>query len=64
MNYRVGVPEDGYYEEIFNSDAAMFGGSNMGNAGGVLSTPVPIHERKNSISITLPPLGVLVFRKR
>jgi len=64
MNYRVGVPEDGYYEEIFNSDAAMFGGSNMGNGGGVPSSPVPAHERKQSISITLPPLGVLIFRKR
>jgi 1,4-alpha-glucan branching enzyme len=64
MNYRVGVPEDGYYEEIFNSDAAMFGGSNMGNGGGALSSPVPAHDRKQSISITLPPLGVLIFRKR
>jgi 1,4-alpha-glucan branching enzyme len=64
LNYRVGVLSDGYYQEIFNTDAEMFGGSNMGNGGGVESTPIPCHGRQRSISITLPPLAVVVFRKR
>jgi 1,4-alpha-glucan branching enzyme len=62
-NYRFGVPAAGYYKEIFNSDSAMFGGSNLGNGGGVASDPVSIHGRDNSISITLPPLGVVAFKK-
>ena len=62
--YRVGVPAEGYYQEIFNTDAEMFGGSNMGNGGGVESMPIPCHARRHSISITLPPLAVVVFRKR
>jgi 1,4-alpha-glucan branching enzyme len=35
-NYRVGVPDPGYYREVFNSDAEMFGGGNVGNSGGVM----------------------------
>jgi 1,4-alpha-glucan branching enzyme len=63
-NYRIGVPEEGFYREILNSDAAMFGGSNMGNAGGVNADLVPKHRHQCSISITLPPLGVVVFKRR
>jgi 1,4-alpha-glucan branching enzyme len=62
--YGFGVPEEGFYEEIFNSDAEMFGGSNMGNGGIVSSEPKPMHGRPHSISVTLPPLGVIAFRKR
>ncbi len=62
-NYRFGVPAAGFYREIFNSDAEMFGGSNLGNGGGVASEPVNAHGRDNSISITLPPLGVVAFKK-
>ncbi|HOK47681.1 MAG TPA: alpha amylase C-terminal domain-containing protein, partial [Bryobacteraceae bacterium] len=63
-NYRFGVPSAGFYKEIFNSDAEMFGGSNMGNRGGVPSLPVPAHGKDNSIAITLPPLAVVVFKKQ
>jgi 1,4-alpha-glucan branching enzyme len=59
--YRIGVPEPGFYREILNSDSSLFGGSNMGNAGGVRSESVPIHNRSNSISITVPPLAVVAF---
>jgi 1,4-alpha-glucan branching enzyme len=62
--YEIGVPEEGFYEEVLNTDAAMYGGSNMGNGGVVSSRPVPQHDRPYSISITLPPLGVVAFRKR
>jgi 1,4-alpha-glucan branching enzyme len=62
--YRFGVPEAGLYHEILNSDSEMFGGSNMGNGGIVSSQPIPSHGRPHSISITLPPLAVVAFRKR
>ena len=44
LNYRVGVPDPGLYREIFNSDAEMFGGSNLGNAGAVMSEPVSTEQ--------------------
>jgi 1,4-alpha-glucan branching enzyme len=59
--YRIGVPRPGYYREILNTDGALWGGSNIGNAGGVTVEPVPYHGLPYSISITLPPLGVLWF---
>jgi 1,4-alpha-glucan branching enzyme len=62
--YEFGVPEEGFYEEILNTDSELFGGSNMGNGGCVSSRPVPKHNRPNSIAVTLPPLAVLAFRKR
>ncbi|MBV9745204.1 MAG: 1,4-alpha-glucan branching protein GlgB [Acidobacteriia bacterium] len=61
--YEFGVPDPGFYREILNTDSELYGGSNMGNAGGVCSQPVPKHGRKQSIAITLPPLAVVVFRK-
>jgi 1,4-alpha-glucan branching enzyme len=62
--YEVGVPEEGFYEEILNTDSELFGGSNMGNGGFVSSRPVPRHNRQHSISVTLPPLAVVGFKKR
>jgi len=62
--YEFGVPEEGFYEEVLNTDAERFGGSNMGNGGLVSSRPVPRHGRKYSIAITLPPLAVVAFKKR
>ena len=61
-NYRVGVPWPGYWQEVLNSDSTYFGGSNMGNAGGVTAEGVPIHNQPNSLSLTLPPLGMLVLK--
>jgi 1,4-alpha-glucan branching enzyme len=60
-NYRVGVPDPGYYREIFNSDAEMFGGSNVGNGGGRMSEPIGYNNHYHSLSITLPPLAVAIF---
>lgn len=62
--YRVGVHEPGEYVELLNSDASVYGGSNMGNAGAVFSEPVPTHGRAHSLALTLPPLGVLFLKKR
>jgi 1,4-alpha-glucan branching enzyme len=59
--YAIGVPEPGYYREILNSDSSLFGGSNMGNSGGVESRPVPSHGRPHSLRVTVPPLAVVVF---
>ena len=61
QNYRIGVPGTGLWREVLNSDAKTYGGSGQGNMGGVRSTPVPSHGRSHSISVTLPPLGVVVF---
>jgi len=62
--YRLGVPHGGDYEEIFNSDSAWYGGSNVGNSGPLVSRPEPHHGRDHSISLTLPPLGAVVLRPR
>ena len=62
--YEFGVPEEGFYEEILNTDSELFGGSNLGNGGLVSSRPIPRHGRQSSISVTLPPLAVVAFRKR
>ena len=64
LSYDIGVPGEGFYEEILNSDAGMFGGSNLGNSGGVGSLPGARHGRPCHITITLPPLGVVAFRRR
>ena len=60
--YRVGVPAGGYYRELLNTDAEVYGGSNVGNAGGVWAEPTPWHGRPHSLLLTLPPLGVLVLK--
>ncbi|HZP44501.1 MAG TPA: 1,4-alpha-glucan branching protein GlgB [Candidatus Binataceae bacterium] len=57
--YRVGVPTLGWYPEILNTDSELFGGSNVGNGGGVAAEPIPHHGLAASISLRLPPLGVL-----
>ncbi|HXH23858.1 MAG TPA: 1,4-alpha-glucan branching protein GlgB [Vicinamibacterales bacterium] len=61
--YRVGVPEGGWYRELLNSDSVLYGGSNMGNGGGVMAEPRPAHGFEHSVSIIVPPLGFLLFKK-
>ncbi|MDA1160378.1 MAG: 1,4-alpha-glucan branching protein GlgB [Planctomycetota bacterium] len=60
--FRIGVPKAGYYREAFNTDADIYGGSNVGNKGGMYSEPVAAHGFEHSLSITLPPLAMTVFR--
>jgi 1,4-alpha-glucan branching enzyme len=62
VGYRIGVHESGGYLEILNSDATIYGGSNMGNAGFVYSEPQPYQGREFSLWITLPPLSALFLR--
>jgi 1,4-alpha-glucan branching enzyme len=60
-NYRLGVPLGGFWKELLNSDAPIYGGSAQGNFGGVEAYPFSSHGRPFSISITLPPLGLVLF---
>lgn len=60
--YRVGVPEACFYQEILNSDSRLYGGSDLGNAGGLQADPVPCHGRPCSLNVTVPPLSVLYFK--
>jgi 1,4-alpha-glucan branching enzyme len=57
-SYRIGAPRGGHWQEILNSDAAEYWGSNLGNMGGVEAAPVPLHGRRYSLTVTLPPLAV------
>jgi 1,4-alpha-glucan branching enzyme len=61
-NYRLGVPESGFWREIINTDAETYGGSNVGNYGGVRSENVPWMAREHSILIHLPPLATVAFK--
>jgi len=58
-DYRIGVPRGGFWRERLNSDAAEYGGSGVGNFGGVVAAPLPAHGRFHSLALRLPPLGVL-----
>jgi len=60
--YRIGVPPADQYEEVFNSDSARYGGSNVGNLGTVAVEGIPSHGRDQSLLITLPPLATVYFR--
>jgi 1,4-alpha-glucan branching enzyme len=62
--YRIGVPEQGFYVELLNSDSAMFGGSNIGNGGGVSTEPIAAHGFDQSLRLMIPPLGCLLLKKR
>ncbi|MDE3036158.1 MAG: alpha amylase C-terminal domain-containing protein, partial [Nitrospirota bacterium] len=61
--YRIGVPTPGWYRELLNSDAAIYGGSNQGNGGGIQAEAIPFHGFPYSLSLTLPPLGFLFIRQ-
>jgi 1,4-alpha-glucan branching enzyme len=63
-NYRVGVPGGGFWREILNSDARHYGGSGQGNMGGVEASPLPLHGRSHSLTLTLPPLGAVFLKSR
>ncbi len=60
--YKLGAPDHCFYEEILNSDSEDYYGSNVGNGGGVWSEPVPWREWPNTITITLPPLAMLILK--
>jgi 1,4-alpha-glucan branching enzyme len=62
LNHRVGVPAPGFWRELLNSDATHYGGSGMGNMGGVEALPFGWHWRSHCLQITLPPLAVVFFK--
>ena len=62
FGYRIGVPADAHYREIINSDSMYYGGSNLGNGGGVHAEAVPFSIFSHSITITLPPLSAVYFK--
>ena len=62
-NYSIGVPSKGVYDEIFNSDSTLYGGSGVGNLGKVFSVQTRMHGFENSIEITLPPLAAVFFKR-
>jgi 1,4-alpha-glucan branching enzyme len=60
--YRIGVPFAGAYEELINSDAEVYGGGNLGNAGAVFTEPIASHGHEQSLRLSLPPLGCLLLK--
>ena len=61
-NYVLGVPTAGFWRELLNSDAPLYGGSGVGNFGGVMAAPVPAQNRMFSLTLSLPPLGVVYLK--
>ncbi len=62
--YRLGVPLPGFYREVVNTDAAIYSGSNIGNAGGLEAEEPGNHARPYALNLTLPPLSTLIFERR
>lgn len=60
--YRVGVPESGMYRELFNSNSGYYGGTDIGNSGGVEADTLPWNGRPYSVTMTLPPLAGIVLQ--
>jgi 1,4-alpha-glucan branching enzyme len=63
-HYRLGIPRGGYWQELLNSDVAVYGGSGQGNVGGVHAEAFRCHHRPFSVRLTLPPLSALFFVSR
>jgi 1,4-alpha-glucan branching enzyme len=61
--YRLGVPEAGFWREVLNSDADVYGGGGQGNLGGVESESTAWHGMPNLVTVTIPPLGAVFFER-
>lgn len=61
-NYRIGVPYDVFYKEILNSDSEIYGGSNVGNLGGIKAEQFEYQQKRYSLVMQVPPLAVVVFK--
>ena len=59
VGFRLGLPQAGRWVELLNTDSALYGGSNVGNLGGIETTARPWHDQPFSAEVTLPPLGVV-----
>ncbi|MET1054340.1 MAG: 1,4-alpha-glucan branching protein GlgB [Pedobacter sp.] len=62
LNYRIGVPQLGFYKEVFNTDDLKYGGSNQLNTRLLETAPIPYHKRTHSLSLTVPPLGMVILK--
>ena len=60
--YRLGVPQGGWYQEVLNTDSALYGGGDVGMAGGCEAEPIPWHGLSHSLALRLPPLAALYLR--
>lgn len=63
-NYRIGVPTPGLWKELLNSDSKDYGGSSQGNLGQIKTQKIPFHRKDFSLSLTLPPLGILILKRK
>jgi 1,4-alpha-glucan branching enzyme len=61
-NYRFGVPRGGMWKELLNSDGPIYGGSAQGNFGGVEAVPFASHGQPRSVTLTLPPIGMVLLK--
>jgi 1,4-alpha-glucan branching enzyme len=61
LDYRIGVPAEGWWREELNSDATVYSGSGMGNGGGAAASCIPSHGLPASVLLTLPPLATIIF---
>jgi 1,4-alpha-glucan branching enzyme len=61
-NYRIGIPQPGIYQELLNSDDLKYGGSDQMNRGSIETVPIPYHHRTHSLSLTIPPLGLIILK--
>jgi len=61
-HYRIGAPRQGFWAEILNSDAHLYGGSGWGNQGGLQTTPEPCHGHDQSLLVNVPPLAAVFFK--
>jgi len=62
IGYRLGVPAGGFWRELLNSDAKEYGGSGMGNFGGIMAEKQEVHGRPYSLNLTLPPLAAVFLK--
>jgi len=62
LRYRIGLPRAGKWQELLNSEAAIYGGGNVGNMGGVVAENKKCHNQPASAEFTLPPLSIIVFQ--
>ena len=62
--YRIGVPLPGFYREVLNTDAALYGGGNVGNLGGVSAEATESHGQPCSLTLTIPPLATMILARR
>jgi 1,4-alpha-glucan branching enzyme len=62
LGYRFGVPQGGYWREMLNTDAGIYGGSNVGNSGGVMAEEIECDGFSASLLLTVPPLATVIFK--